>query len=283
MPVTINFNWAPGAAPGPPEQAAINYAGAQWEARLNENMTINVQVWWVDMSATGLNGLCVPGIHQTATSTLTRPQAKQAGHIPSMDPNLDLVIVIDSITPWVLGTGPLTVVFPGQYSLSTTVMHELCHGLGFLGLCNVDNVINTGTYSAANTLVPLINGTLALMVPLVGLPAYFNLGIGGGLMTGFGFITHFADYFEYTNGALTKGIPADDFTAFTTANDIDIIDNHGMFIAEILTTPPFAPFTSCDHITGGVYLMLPTTVGRYFDQPDLTTLRVIETIGWTIQ
>ena len=54
-----------------------------------------------------------------------------------LDPgNADIVARFSSNSPWYLGTDGLTP--PGRYDLETAVLHELCHGLGFLSSDSYD-------------------------------------------------------------------------------------------------------------------------------------------------
>ena len=279
MPVIINLAYEPTATPPVAQQNDIQYACTQWEIALTargHNLTINVEVWATDMGATGLNGMCIPGIMQTPNSTLTRPQAKANAILAPNDPAIDLIIAIDSTTAWILGTPPVVPLGPGNYSLSTTFMHELCHGLGFLGLCNVDTTVvpSVGIYTDANLLL-ILNATVALMNPVIIIPPHFFPIVP---VSGFAVITPFANLFHYVPPALNKGVAADDFTAFTTANDIVINTLHANYT--ILTGAPFQPFTTCDHITGANYLMNPTTMGQYYAAPDASSLNILGLIGW---
>lgn len=285
----INVIYAAAAVPTAAQQTDITYAAAQWQAILNvadPNLTINVQVWAVDMTGTGLNAMCIPGFVQTVNQTLTRPQAKLLGlgGIAQNDPAIDLVVVMDTVTPWVLGTPPAVLPVGGQYSLATTIMHELCHGLGFLGLCNVyppaQGAPGQGIYTAANTLIPLLQGTVAAMVPPVVLPAnYFPAAP----ITGFAVITPFAHQFWYANGALVKGVAADDYTAFMGADSIFIgVMPAGQYTVLTTNGGQFQPFTTCDHITGANYLMNPSTVGQYYAVPDASSRAILRLIGWTV-
>lgn len=285
MPVAINPTYAVAAVPTAPQQADIVYACNQWAlalTNLGHNMTINVEFWAVDMSATHLNGMCIPGIIQTGNSTLTRPQAKLSGDIGNPnDAAIDLVIVMDTTTPWVLGTPPLIPIAGGQYSLSTTMMHELCHGLGFIGICNIDMTVvpNVGIYTDAN-LIAQLNHVVGLMNPMVVIPAHFFPVLP---VSGIAVVTPFANLFGYASpgNVLLKGFAPDDYVAFVTVNDVVIQSPAaptGFYT--VLTGAPFQPFTSCDHITGGPYLMNSTTVGQYYAAPDAAALDILGLIGW---
>lgn len=263
----------------------VVYAAQQWANTLQDDVVLHVQVWWVDMSATGLNGLCIPGIVQTAGQggqTLTRAQAKLQGLLAPDDPRLDMVVALDSTTRWVLGHAPYVPVGPTQFSLATTAMHELCHGLGFLGLCNVDNNTHTGLYSDPN-LIGLVQQVAGLTQPAVTIPPYFFQPAPVASR-----LTPLANLFTYANPNLHKGTAADDYTAFTTAPVS--ITAQGLTLVHpqpqpttVLTGQPFQPFTSCDHVvTPQACLMNSSTQGHYFASPDATTLNLLRAIGWTV-
>lgn len=272
----INIQFPPNAQPTAAQQVAIQYAVQQWEQTIQDPITINLMVCAVDMSATRLNGMCVPRIFQNANLTLTSAQAKQLGLVPA-NAAIDMYVFMDTLTPWVLGIGPRVLVRSGELSLSTTMMHEICHGLGFLGLCNVDTqaVPPTGIY-ADTSLILLAQATIALMNPVIQLPAgYFPPGLANNILT------PFDNLFQYTNPAWQKGIPADDFIAFTTVGGIEVTPGQNPPIT-VDTGAPFQPFTSCDHIVGNPYLMNPSTVGQYYQTPDYATIDILRSIGWTI-
>ena len=277
MAITINLTYEAGSEPTLIQKADIQYACNQWIATLNNNLDINVHVWAVNMSATGLNAMCIPGVFQNANSTKTRPLAKLSGDIATDNAAIDLLVVMDIATPWVLGVGGGVAVNNGQYSLSTTIMHELCHGLGFLGLCNVNSVAHTGTYSDAATLIPTVHHVVDQMAPTVVIPAHF---FPNPAVSGIAVITAFANLFDYVNPNLTKGVTADDYTAFTSAGAIQLDANGHVYT--VLSQNPFSPFTTCDHISGGPYLMNPSTVGQYYQAPDDASKQILEQIGWTI-
>lgn len=297
---TINVTYEPTAMPNATQQADIEYAATQWEATLANVLTINVQVWAVNMAATHLNAMCIPGIVQTANQTLTRPQAKLSGDIANPhDPAIDLVVVMDTGTAWVLGTPPALPIPVGQCSLATTIMHELCHGLGFLGLCDVNInrlppllpvVVPTppgmGTYSAANTLISMLTTIRGAMIPAVNLP-YANF-IPAGLLSGFAVVTPFAELFQYTAPpmALPKENPGNAWVAFLSAlGNISIqIDDQPLppILYSVYTSNPFQPFTTCDHISDPGCLMNPSTAGQYFAAPDVPSKNILRAIGWDI-
>jgi len=279
--VTIKVSFAEGEArPSEQEQADIKRATTAWECTLKDDVGINVQFWKVDMSATGagLNALCIPGIVQESGETLTRPQAKLKGvSLPNPD-DLDLVVAFDAKTPWLHGE-----VRPeaGAFSLSTTMLHELCHGLGFSGLCGIDASAELGIYSDVS-LIERLQLVTGAMRPKVDIPVYF---FPDTLQSGQ--MTPFAALFSYADGALTKGKPGDDFIAFTTKpKSITVPAASATYVVTTADgAGAFKPFTTCDHIQsphGGHYLMSPSTAGLYLAAPDAPACELMQAIGWTL-
>ncbi len=280
----INIRYVPEAMPTNKQKADIAYAAAQWTKILNDDLSINVQVWAVSMNI-GLNTICIPGFYQGADQpTLTRPQAKLLGAIAGHDLNIDLIVVIDTATPWVLGTDPAPEVATGQYSLATTIMHELCHGLGFLGLCDAapralsSSLHGLGTYTAADRLIKLLNLAVKVMDPNVDIPEHF---FPDPPKTGFAVRTPFANLFKYTTAKLAKGEPTNDYTAFMEDNG-SIVINSSEYIVLTADGRQFRPFSTCDHITGADYLMNPSTEGQYYSAPDASSRDILRKIGWTV-
>lgn len=274
-----NFNiiYDPLAQPTLAQQADINQAAQVWAGAILDAVNIHIKVMAVPMAG-GHNAMCIPGVVQHANRTLTRAQAKLL-NVPIVDPApvpLDMVILIDSATPWVTGFAPAPpVVGPGQYSLLTTVLHEMCHGLGFLGLCNVTQAPNLGIYSDAG----LIN-----LLPAIAPPSFFPVG----LQSGFGWITPFAALFAYQGvlAMLVKGNQPDDYIAFMSAPG-NVVIPIGPAGYQVLTgNHPFVPFTTCDHIVGTdpvthqSFLMSSTTAGLFLAAPDTASLAVLRAIGW---
>jgi len=277
---TFIISYLPGAQPTAPQQADITEAAAQWGAAIADELDINVQV--VPTNLGGLhNAMCIPGLVQHNGRTLTRTQAKLLD-VPIVYPDagrLDMVVLIDAATPWVTGFTPPPVLGPGQYSLLTTMLHELCHGLGFLGLCNLAQEADRGIYSDTGLTELLPHG----IVP----PGFFP----DDLQAGFGWITPFAWLFSYQGVFidLVKGNPPDDFVAFMSAPGSVVIPD-GLADYPVLTANnDFVPFTTCDHIigteptTGKSYLMSSSTAGQSIMAPDPSSRALLHAIGWNCQ
>ncbi len=96
---------------------------------------------------------------------------------------------------------------------------------------------------------------------------------------GFKWITPFADLFTYNQG-LKKGTAADDYKAFTTTAAIQLTANQKVY--NVLSESPFSPFTTCDHIEGGPFLMNRSTMGQYYKLPDDASKNILKAIGWTV-
>jgi len=270
----INIIYDPNAQPTLLQQADINEAAHQWGATIQDAVNIQISVMSLPLGGAH-NAMCIPGIVQHAGQTLTRAQAKLQ-HVAIVDPAavpLDMLILIDSATPWVTGFAPAPVVGPHQFSLLTTMLHEMCHGFGILGLCNVAHA--AGIYSDP--------GLTALLPPVA--PASF---FPPGLQSGFGWITPFAAQFAYQGvlAILTKGIPADDYVAFMSASGNVVIPVGATNYTVLTGNNNFVPFTTCDHVVGNdaithqPYLMSSTTLGQFMGQPDASSRALLHTIGW---
>jgi hypothetical protein len=274
----INIIYDQQALPTQAQQGDINEAALVWGAAILDAVTIQIKVMAVPMQG-GHNAMCIPGIVQSGNQTLTRAQAKLR-HVAIVDPApvpLDMVILIDSGTPWVTGFPPATnpVVGQGQYSLLTTVLHELCHGLGFLGLCNVTPGPNLGIYSDTNLI-----GLLPAIAPASFFPA--------GLQSGYGWITPFAALFAYQGvlAMLVKGNQPDDYVAFMSAPGSVVIPIGAASYTVLTANNAFVPFTTCDHVVGTdpathqPFLMSSTTAGLFLAAPDTSSLALLRAIGW---
>jgi len=272
--ITVSYTAAP---PTAAQQADIEEAAAQWSAAILDPIDLDIAVSIVPLPGAH-NAMCIPGIVQADGNTLTRAQAKLL-NVPIEYPDagrLDMVILVDSATPWITGFAPPPVVGAGQYSLLTTILHEMCHGLGILGLCSADVAHTTGTYSDT----ALINMLPAPLVPAGFFPA--------GLQSGAGWITPFASLFSYqgTLAGLVKGNPLDDYVAFlSTPGPVVIPHSVGSFT--VLTGDNhFVPFTTCDHIDGVdpatniPFLMNSTTDGLFMPAPDAASRALLKAIGW---
>src|SRR5471030_115560 len=201
---TFNIFFDPLHQPTALQRLDILQAAQVWSGVIQDNLVFDIQVGAHALGGAH-NAMCIPGIVQDAGRTLTRAQAKLLG-VAIVDiavPAFDMVILIDNATHWVTGFAPVPHVGPAQFSLMTTVMHEICHGLGMLALCGVDNAAQTGTYSDTALIAGLPQGVA---------PASF---FPAGLVAGYQWLTPFSALFAYQGvlAILTKGVAADGYAA----------------------------------------------------------------------
>lgn len=274
---TIHIIYDPAHTPTAPQQLDIAEAALQWGAVLQNVLNIYVKVLAVPLPGAH-NAMCVPGVVQHGGQTLTRAQAKLLG-VPIVDaavPALDMVILINSGTAWITGFAPAPVVGPAQYSLLTTIMHEMCHGLGVLGLCNVNSVAATGAYSDT--------ALIGLLPPGVAPASFFPAG----LQNGYGWRTPFAALFAYQGvlALLTKGNAADDYVAFMSAPGPVVVPVAAGNYTLLTAGGHFIPFTTCDHIQGAdplthvPFLMSSSTAGLFMATPDASSRDILRALGW---
>jgi hypothetical protein len=132
--IDITYNFVPPAA-----QTAIDHAASIWESILVSPVPIKAMVTWVPMAGNAL-GITFPNgrkdfasapIPQTWYATALANSIAQLELNPGES---DFDIFLDSGTNWYLGTDGLTP--NGQYDLVSAALHEMGHGLGFIGLSN---------------------------------------------------------------------------------------------------------------------------------------------------
>ena len=276
----------------------IQYAAKQWEQVIENELTINIIIYYVDTTGAGFHAMCIPGICQTETHTLTRPLAKLTGTIKNPhDTKYDLIVIIDSSTQWRVGHSSEPKITQGEHCLSTTMMHEFCHGLGFLGLGAVSET--EGFYSSATLLLPrlqYIMKHLEIDIPydnfILGLTKEGELDLkkikqGMEAITPFDELLTYADAPQYQH----KGQASADYHAFMGKESIYI---KGYVLATAAYTyNQFYPFSTCTHIVSDKdsergekdkkYLMNPSITGQYYATPDKASLDILEAIGWNIK
>jgi hypothetical protein len=140
----VNYTNFPQAA-----KTAFDAAVSTWAALYPSTVPITIDATWAGNLGPGVLGSARPGDFFTGfngapDSTLWYPSALAnalAGR--DLDPgNAEIVARFSSSNPWYLGIDGL--VPAGRYDLETAVLHELCHGLGFLSSDSYDPFSGVG-------------------------------------------------------------------------------------------------------------------------------------------
>lgn len=130
--IDITYNFVPTEA-----QVAIEHAAGIWEGILVSSVPIKAMVTWVPMAGSALgitfpNGRRdFPGAPYPETWYATALANAISGTEQNEGEN-DFEIFLDSGTSWYYDTDGATP--NGQYDLVSTALHEMGHGLGFVGL-----------------------------------------------------------------------------------------------------------------------------------------------------
>ena len=184
--IIVNYLNAPPAS----VVTAFNYAKDIWAATLNSAVTIRINVSWSPLSGGTLAQAGPTTIHQNfpgATFPSTYYAVALANSLAGTDlsPSNDLTCTFNSSANWYLGTDG----YPpsGQYDFVTAALHEIGHGLGFIGSAYWSNgfgflgtdgipyVYDRFTETNLGTdLVNLDNGSTTLGSALVSNNIYWN-------------------------------------------------------------------------------------------------------------
>lgn len=187
----------------------------------------------------------------------------------------DIEIYFSSLANWYYGLDENP--GPTQYDFVSTVLHEICHGLGFLSLSNKAGTIGSFGLIDASAFAPLT--TTFVWPALDTLPSVFDV------------------YLENATGTVLTSLlnPSDELGTELISNQIFF--NSPEIIAETGGTRPkiYAPGTftlgsSLSHWDEATYpvgndneFMTPqAAAGHAGHQPGILTLTVLEEIGWEI-
>lgn len=130
--IDITYNFVPAEA-----QVAIEHAAGVWEGILVSSVPIKAMVTWAPLGTSAL-GITFPNGRKDFPSApfsqtwyATALANSIAGTELNPDEN-DFEIFLSSNTTWYYGTDGATP--SGQYDLVSVALHEMGHGLGFVGL-----------------------------------------------------------------------------------------------------------------------------------------------------
>lgn len=146
-------NWPPQA------QAALEYAKGIWEDCLDSPAPITIDACWADNMPEGVlghsgalsyirdfSGAIMPGTFYSAALA-------NRLHGSDLDPaEYDMYMAFSSTFPWYFGTDGKAP--RNTYDLATVVLHEICHGLGFLGSFWVNGM--EGSWGLDSPAYPLV-------------------------------------------------------------------------------------------------------------------------------
>lgn len=129
--VIVNYN-------GFPEEAmlAFDYAVDIWSVLLTSDVTVRIDAYWTDLGSGALAQAGPSNLHQNfanAPISDTYYPAALANALSGEDlsEQSDLECTFNSTANWYLGTDGNTPL--GAYDFVTAALHELAHGLGFIG------------------------------------------------------------------------------------------------------------------------------------------------------
>lgn len=273
--IQLSYNLAP-----PEAQAAIAHAAGIWEGILVSPVPIKVLVNWVPMGNTALGVTFPNGRRDFPGAPLpnTWYATALANAIAATELNPgenDIEVFLNSQTDWYFGTDGATPA--GLQDLVSVALHELGHGLGFVGLAK-----KTGTEGSFGLLELSDFAPLFTTFPwpaLDTLPGIFDR-----------FLTHPQD------GALDlMENPGDALGEAMTSNQLRwsgtfALEASGGAPVRIYAPTTFALGSSCVHLNESSYptgnaneLMTPfSSAGHASHWPGPLCLGILKDIGWTL-
>ncbi|MBL7964312.1 MAG: T9SS type A sorting domain-containing protein [Flavobacteriales bacterium] len=264
----------------PIAQPAFLEAGNIWGGILVSNVPIKVKVNWFPLGS-GLLGITFPNGRRdfpAAPVAQTWYATALANSIADMELNpgeKDIEVYLNATTNWYYGLDAAP--GPGQYDLVTVALHELGHGLGFVGLAK-----KVGTEGSFGTLLASDFAPLTTSFPwpqLDTLPGIFDR-----------FLRNSTPQFlvDLPNPSVLLG------SAFTS-NQIYWEGPHGLAGSIGSPVRMYAPATfalgsSCVHLNESTYpagnpneLMTPNgTPGMANHWPGPIAIGIMQDIGWTL-
>lgn len=274
---TINLTY--NAAP-PEAQAAIAHAAGIWEGILVSPVPIKALVNWIPLGGAAL-GITFPNgrrdfpgapIPNTWYATALANALAQEELNPGEN---DIEIFLDASADWYFGTDGM--VPTGQQDLVSVALHELGHGLGFVGLSKKTGATGSFGMLLASDFAPL--GTTFPWPQLDTLPDIFDR-----------FLAH------PVNGPLDlMDNPGTALGAAMTSNQLRF--NGPMAMAanggegpRIYSPSTFALGSSCVHLNEATYpagnaneLMTPfSSAGHANHWPGPLCIAMLADIGWTL-
>lgn len=151
--ISVTYNFAPQEA-----QVAIDHAASIWEGILVSPVPIKAMVTWIPMNGSVL-GITFPNGRKDFTGAPV-PQTWYATALANsiagqeLNPGEnDIEIYLDASTDWYFGLDGATP--SGQQDLVSVALHEMGHGLGFVGLSKKEGATGSLGLLLASDFAPL--------------------------------------------------------------------------------------------------------------------------------
>lgn len=253
----------------PLAQAAFEYAVSIWETLIVSSVPIHLEANWTNLGDEGTLGNCGAGAYYLGLYTGgLNPNAyypvalaeKMLGSELTGADNPDLIANFNSIANWYLGTDGAT--GTSQYDLVSVVLHEITHGLGFIGTMDIESG-NLGTYGFDNGFTIIFDHFLEVEVDEK--------------------LTD-TSFFSVPSASLGNALTGDDLFFSGPVE----LDNNYNFRAKLYAPDTFDPGSSVYHLDESQYspgnahsLMTPfISRGEAIHHPGKITLGMMADWGW---
>jgi len=271
------LDWIVNWANGVPDQAMAAFYRAldTWSDALSSSIPVQITATW-GVNIPGFSAVCIPNpienFQNAPVGNVWYPSAladKLANrNLKQNEP--DMNVFFSGNANWYTGTQ-----HPGntQYDLQSVVLHEVCHGLGFVSaFWNQPGWPYTGSYGN-QALINLVN----LMVQGTGQPLGFQLPNLNNHPSVYGLHIqdlkgdHLTNPGAYPNNSNNLGAPLVGNNLFFDLNRY-----------QVYAPSPFVPFTSIDHLNDPNSLMRPSiSPGARVRVIDAPVLAILNECGWS--
>lgn len=277
MPIVINVNYNnnfPAEA-----QTAFQRAVNTWQGILNSPVAVRIEAFWdIDIGG-GLTAMNIPNAVQNfrlapiCSTWFTSALADKLAQRNLQPGEADMAVFFDSQNfQWYTGDQQPQ---PTQYDLQSVALHEICHGLGFVGLFWApDAVPVVGSYGN-DAILAAIPPNVAQLLPFQ-LPASLQdhpsvYGVHIQVQNG----NYLTDPDHFLNPSPLLG------AALTDTNGVLEFDQNQY---QVYVPDPFEPFSSVDHLDPVVFptsLMRPSIgAGQVTRQVDVPVQNILTSLGW---